>query len=55
MSEFSCRNGHLMRPAQRWCSECGEPLQYMDGESRGELRRREQAETPDDNHEDDID
>jgi len=27
----------------------------MDSESRGELRRREQAEPPDDNREDDID
>jgi len=27
----------------------------MDSESRGEMRRREQAEPPDDNCEDDID
>ncbi len=44
MSEFTCRNGHLMRPTQRWCTECGEPLHYMDGESRSELKAREQME-----------
>lgn len=35
MSEFECRQGHLVAPSQmikgRYCPECGEPIVRMDG------------------------
>ncbi len=53
MSEFTCKNGHIMRPGQLVCS-CGESLYQMDGLSKAELRRQEEDEYPeeDSNNED---
>ena len=31
MSEFTCKNGHLMKARDRVCPECGNPAKYMDG------------------------
>ncbi len=37
MSEFECRNGHLMGSGQFTCKECGAPLWRMDSKSNREL------------------
>ena len=44
MSEFACRNGHLMRSSDRVCPECGEPCYTMDGLTSSQLRRKEAIE-----------
>ena len=43
MSEFTCRNGHLMAPTDGlFCKECGERCVRMDGKSNGQLRYEEE-------------
>jgi len=38
MSEFECRNGHLMLPSLGIrCHICGAPVAYMDGKSNKQL------------------
>ena len=44
MSEFSCRNGHLIRSGERFCSLCGEPRYFMDGMTARQLSAIEQYE-----------
>jgi len=46
MSEFECKNSHLMRSSDRFCPRCNEPASRMDGMSRSELRYREREEYP---------
>ncbi len=40
MSEFECRNGHIILGHGR-CQECGEKAYYMDGYSARELAAME--------------
>jgi hypothetical protein len=40
MSEFSCKNMHLMSCSDRVCRVCGESMAYMDGMSESELMKR---------------
>ena len=47
MSEFACRNGHLMSPGQLSCYICGEPMHTMDGKTDAELRAEERYENED--------
>ena len=44
MSSFECKNHHEMSPVNLFCPICGERVSYMDGASRGELRRQEEYE-----------
>jgi len=44
MSEFACRNGHLMRSGDRVCPECGEPCYTMDGMTGRQMAEMERAE-----------
>ena len=37
MSEFECRNGHLVDPPYYQCQECGGTVVRMDGYSRKQL------------------
>lgn len=45
MSEFECRQGHIVAPSQmikgRYCPECGEPIVRMDGKSSRQWREIE--------------
>ena len=43
MSEFECRNGHLVAPSKaiHGCPECGEPIVRMDGKSSRQLEAEE--------------
>lgn len=42
MSEFICRNGHLMKPSDGvYCRKCGAKVRWMDGESDREIAGRE--------------
>ena len=41
MSEFTCRNGHLMRTGQLRCEDCGAPLHAMDGMTDKQIRKQE--------------
>ena len=45
MSEFACRNGHLMSCRDRICPECGEPCYTMDGMTSRQLAAMERAES----------
>lgn len=44
MTEFSCRNHHLMRAKDLLCPICGEPCVYMDGLTSSQWVRRERWE-----------
>jgi len=44
MSEFVCRNGHLMSSKDRRCRECGSSLYMMDGMTSNEWKRFEKWE-----------
>jgi hypothetical protein len=45
MSEFHCRNGHLMLSSDGpRCRECGEKVFTMDGLTNRQLRKMEEAE-----------
>jgi hypothetical protein len=44
MSEFTCRNNHLMKSSDKLCPQCGLPITYMDGMSARELRLQEERE-----------
>lgn len=39
MSEFECRNHHLMKSGDVFCRQCGEPLMYCDGMSRRQYEK----------------
>jgi len=39
MSEFECKNGHLMKSGEYICSICGERISRVDGMSRAEFER----------------
>ena len=41
MSEFTCKNGHLVRPSERCCKICGGNIVRMDGMSNRELEARD--------------
>jgi len=41
MSEFICRNGHLLKSGEFRCSCCGEKIHQTDGISRSEIRNQE--------------
>lgn len=44
MSEFECRNGHLMAPSKGWrCQTCGEPVARMDGMSGKQILEMERC------------
>jgi len=43
MSEFECRNGHLMASGEFTCSICGARLHRMDGMTSREIARQEAA------------
>jgi len=45
VSEFACRNGHLMRSGDRVCPQCGEPCYTMDGMTGRQLAAMERAES----------
>jgi transcription initiation factor IIE alpha subunit len=47
MSEFTCRNGHVLNPGEFECPICGAHLGHMDGESSAEIRRRDDIEDND--------
>ena len=44
MSEFTCRNGHILKAGQNVCPKCGQGLHRMDGMTNSELKMRERAE-----------
>lgn len=44
MSEFECRNGHLMRSRDRICLICSSPVYRMDGFTGKELEMAEKEE-----------
>ena len=44
MSEFACRNGHLMSSGEWKCKQCGEPLYSMDDMTDSQLRRQDKYE-----------
>jgi len=46
MSEFCCKNGHVMRARETHCPECGEPKYSMDGMTARELREQERDYIP---------
>ena len=53
MSEFECRNGHLMPSGKYFCPECGERVARMDGYSAREwaaIERMEREEETDDTY-----
>ena len=52
MSEFECRNGHLMPSGKFKCPECGAPLYKMDGFTAKQHKMME-ADDYDDREEDD--
>ena len=54
MSEFECRNGHLM-PSGKTICHCGARLWKMDGKTASELRREEADDCREDDHEDEED
>jgi len=41
MSDFECKNGHLMPCGKSKCPECGAPLWTMDGCTARELEARD--------------
>lgn len=41
MSEFECKNGHLMKSGEYTCPVCGAKIARMDGMTRSECRREE--------------
>jgi len=44
MSDFECRNGHLMRSSDTRCKKCGASLYSMDGLSRKMANKKAQDE-----------
>lgn len=42
MSEFTCKNGHIISPSVGYCQECGGSIYFMDGMSNRELQAREE-------------
>ena len=40
MSEFTCRNNHLIRPSIGYCEICGGRATRMDGMTNNELEAR---------------
>lgn len=44
MSEFMCKNGHLMAGSEKYCPVCGSPAYYMDGLTGSQLKQMEQEE-----------
>ena len=43
MSEFECKNGHLMASGKFKCDICGSRLHRMDGMTAREIARQEAA------------
>ena len=43
MSEFTCREGHLIRPSIGYCEVCGGRAVRMDGMTNGELEDRDRV------------
>ena len=41
MSEFTCSQGHLVAPSERWCRICGGNIVRMDGMTAKELEARD--------------
>lgn len=41
MSEFTCSQGHLVLPSERWCHICGGNITRMDGMTNRELEARD--------------
>jgi len=56
MSEFACRNGHIMPSGKLYCPECGCGLHTMDGYTNADLirmdRETEERERERENEED---
>lgn len=48
MSEFTCRNDHLILDTSKPCPECGEGVYRMDGMTRQQLRKMEDYENAQD-------
>lgn len=44
MSEFECRNGHIMKSGEYFCNVCGERIGKMDGMTRGEANKEDQED-----------
>jgi len=44
ISEFMCKNGHLMSYKDKKCRECGKEIKYMDGMSDAEYENQEKQE-----------
>jgi hypothetical protein len=44
MSEYMCSEGHLMKPGEYSCPECGGRIYSEDGMSRSEARRQDDME-----------
>lgn len=44
MSEFECKNGHLMKSGEYICTLCGSGIGREDGISSSEARKREEME-----------
>ena len=42
MSEFTCTQGHLVRPSVGYCEECGGRIVRMDGKSNAQLKAEEE-------------
>ena len=43
MSEFTCRNGHMIRPSVGYCEICGGRATRMDGMTNEELEARDRV------------
>jgi len=59
MSEFTCSQGHLIRPSVGYCEICGGRAVKMDGMSNKELEARDrdytrELEEEDKNEEEDL-
>ena len=52
MSEFECRQGHLVSPSIGYCKICGGRAVRMDGMSACELERMDNIEPEEKNDED---
>lgn len=53
MSEFECRNHHLMKSGEYSCRICGERIEYTDGMSRNEMRALDAIDYPDEKENED--
>ena len=53
MSEFACRNGHLMSCQDHICKVCGSPVHTMDGMTGKQLWGMERDERRDEEIEED--